>query len=114
MKALIQATPAYALSVEINTTTHEHQFKLVSYVPTARRPEKQTKFSGLFSSDELRVLGDLIQRTLDGAEGSPTTQQATDSPTVPESSSEEMTVLTPEMSEAYKRPSEVLKQQREN
>ena len=114
MKALIQATPAYALSVEINTTTHGHQFKLVSYVPTARRPEEQTKFSGLFSSDELRVLGDLIQRALDGAEGRPTAPQATDSLTAPESSSEEMTVVTPESMEAYKRLSEVLKQRMGN
>jgi len=87
MKALIQATPAYALSVEINTTTHGHQFKLVGYVPTARRPEEQTKFSGLFSSDDLRVLGDLIQRTLGAAAGSSTPHQTTDSPTVHETHS---------------------------
>lgn len=35
-----------------------------SFVPTARRPEHQVKFSGTFTVEELRLLRDAIDRGL--------------------------------------------------
>ena len=41
MRSLIQATPAYELSIDITTSAHGHSLRLISFVPTARRPEDQ-------------------------------------------------------------------------
>ena len=64
MRSLIQATPAYELSVDINTTALGHSLKLISFVPTARRPEDQVKFQGFFSTAELKVLRDSLNKIL--------------------------------------------------
>ncbi len=64
MRKLIQATPAYELSSDINPTAHGYSLKLVSFVPTARRPEEQVQFQGLFSASELEALRDLITLAL--------------------------------------------------
>lgn len=64
MRLLIQATPAYELSVDITTTTHGHSLRLISFVPTARRPEDQVKFQGVFNTAELNLLRDALNQSL--------------------------------------------------
>jgi hypothetical protein len=65
MRSLIQATPAYELSVDIASTAYGHSLRLISFVPTARRPEEHVKFQGLFSSAELQSLRDTINQALE-------------------------------------------------
>ena len=64
MRSLIQATPAYELSVDITTSAHGHSLRLISYVPTARRPGDQVKFQGVFSTAELKSLRDALNQAL--------------------------------------------------
>ena len=64
MRSLIQATPAYDLSVDIATSAHGHSLRLISFVPTARRPEDQVKFQGVFSTAELKSLRDALNQAL--------------------------------------------------
>jgi hypothetical protein len=64
MRSLIQATPAYELSIDINTSAHGHSLRLISFVPTARRPEDQVKFQGVFSTAELKSLRDALNQAL--------------------------------------------------
>lgn len=56
MRTAIQDTPAYQLSVDIASTPFGLSLRLISYVPTARRPEEQVRFQGNFTDDELRAL----------------------------------------------------------
>ena len=56
--------PAYELRAEIRHTSYGHHVRLLSFVPSARRPEEQVKFQGLFSTDQLRALRDLIDREI--------------------------------------------------
>jgi len=65
MRSLVQATPAYELSVDIASTAHGHSLRFISFVPTARRPEDQVKFQGLFSTAELQSLRDTINQALE-------------------------------------------------
>ena len=64
MRSLIQATPAYELSVDIASTAYGHSLRFISFVPTARRPEEHVKFQGLFSSAELESLRGTINQAL--------------------------------------------------
>ena len=64
MRSPIQSTPAYVLSVDISTTAHGHSLKLISFVPTARHPEDQIKFQGVFSTAELKALSDALNQAL--------------------------------------------------
>lgn len=64
MRSLIQAAPAYELSVDIATSAHGHSLRLISFVPTARRPEDQVKFQGVFSTAELKALRDALNQAL--------------------------------------------------
>lgn len=64
MRSLIQNTPAYELSVDIATSAHGHSLRLISFVPTARRPEDQVKFQGVFSTAELKSLRDALNQAL--------------------------------------------------
>lgn len=64
MRSTVQATPAYELSIDITTSVHGHSLKLISFVPTARRPEDQVKFQGLFSTAELKLLGEAFNQAL--------------------------------------------------
>jgi hypothetical protein len=64
MRSLIQATSAYELSVDIASTAYGHSLRLISFVPTARRPEEQVKFQGMFSSAELQTLRNTINQAL--------------------------------------------------
>ncbi len=65
MRSLIQATPAYELSIDITTSAHGHSLRLISFVPTARRPEDQVKFQGVFSTAELKSLHGALNQVLE-------------------------------------------------
>lgn len=60
LQATLLFGPAYELRAEIRHTAYGHHIRLLSFVPSARRPEEQVKFEGLFSTDQLRALRDLI------------------------------------------------------
>ena len=60
IQATLLSGPAYELRAEIRHTVYGHHVRLLSFVPSARRPEEQVKFEGLFSTDQLRGLRDLI------------------------------------------------------
>jgi len=64
MRSLIQATPAYELSLDITPTAYGHNLRLLSFVPTARRPEDHVQFQAVFSTDELTALRDSINQVL--------------------------------------------------
>lgn len=64
MRSLVQATAAYELSVDVATSAHGHSLRLISFVPSARRPEEQVKFRGLFSTAELTLLRDAVNQVL--------------------------------------------------
>jgi hypothetical protein len=66
VRSLLQATPAYKLSVDIASTAYGHSIRLISFVPTARRPEDQVKFQGIFNTAELRALRDALNQALGG------------------------------------------------
>ncbi len=66
MRSRIQATSAYELSVDIATSAHGHSIRLISFVPTARRPEDQVKFQGIFNTAELTALRDALNQALGG------------------------------------------------
>lgn len=65
MQATIQSSPAFELLADLTRTEHGHSLKLISFVPSARRPEQQVKFQGLFTDAELRTLRDLIDQSLE-------------------------------------------------
>ncbi|MBK7615643.1 MAG: hypothetical protein IPJ08_14640 [Burkholderiales bacterium] len=64
MQTTIQASQTWQLAAEVTVTPYGHHLLITSLVPTARRPEQQVRFSGLFSTDELRALRDVIDREL--------------------------------------------------
>ena len=74
MRALIQSTPAYELSADITPTAHGHNFRLISFVPTARRPEEQVRFQATCSQAELVALRDLINEALETCSHSSTSE----------------------------------------
>lgn len=55
---------AYELRAEILDTPYGHHVRFSSFVPSARRPEEQVKFQGLFSTAQLRALRDMINREI--------------------------------------------------
>lgn len=65
MRSLIQSTPAYQLSLEVSPTTYGYNFRLLSFVPTARRPDDHVQFQGLFSVEELTRLRNIIDQALE-------------------------------------------------
>jgi hypothetical protein len=64
MRSLIQATSAYELSIDLTTTTLGHSLRLISFVPTARRPEEQVKFQGVFTTAEIEALRNALNQLL--------------------------------------------------
>jgi hypothetical protein len=64
MRSLIQATPAYELSIDLTTTPLGHSVRLISFVPTARRPEEQVKFQGVFTTAEIEALRNALNQVL--------------------------------------------------
>jgi hypothetical protein len=61
---VFQETPTWQLAAHVAPTAYGHHLIISSFVPTARRPEHQVKFSGTFSADELRALRDTISAAL--------------------------------------------------
>lgn len=61
---IIQSNPSWQLAAHVAPTPYGHHLIISSFVPTARRPEHQVKFSGTFSTDELRALRDTIGAAL--------------------------------------------------
>ena len=64
VQAKLLSGPAYELRAEIRHTPYGHHVRFLSFVPSARRPEEQVKFQGLFSADQLRALRDLIDQEI--------------------------------------------------
>jgi hypothetical protein len=64
MRSLIQSTRAYELSIDLTTTPLGHSLRLISFVPTARRPEEQVKFQGVFTTAEIKALRDALNQAL--------------------------------------------------
>lgn len=62
--AAFQTNPAWQLTAQVKPTPYGHHLLISSFVPTARRPEHQVKFSGIFSTAELAVLRDVIDQAL--------------------------------------------------
>lgn len=54
MKATIIDTPAHRLDVSLERGAHGTSFKLITFVPHARRPEEQVKFQATLSDTELK------------------------------------------------------------
>ena len=77
MRALIQSTPAYELSADITPTAYGHNFRLISFVPTARQPGEHVKFQTTCSQAELVVLRDLINQALETYSHSSTSEPLT-------------------------------------
>lgn len=69
MRSLIQDTPAYQLSIDITPTPLGHSLRLISFVPTARRPEEQVKFQGNLAVHELQALHAAVEQALAGSTG---------------------------------------------
>ena len=63
---VIQSNPSWQLAASINSTPFGHHLILSSFVATARRPEHQVKFSGIFSTSELRKLQETVRAALEG------------------------------------------------
>ncbi|TNF62348.1 MAG: hypothetical protein EP306_03635 [Burkholderiales bacterium] len=63
----LQQSPGWQLDARIGQTPYGHHLVISSFVPTARRPEHQVKFSGTFSTEELRRLRDVIDQVLEAA-----------------------------------------------
>ena len=64
VQANLLSGPAYELRAEVRQTPYGHHVRFLSFVPSARRPEEQVKFQGLFSTDQLRALRDLIDQEI--------------------------------------------------
>jgi len=63
---VIQSNPSWQLAASVQSTPHGHHLIISSLVPTARRPEHQVKFSGTFSTSELRKLQATVSAALEG------------------------------------------------
>jgi len=58
-------------------TAHGHNFRLISFVPTARHPEEHVKFQTTCSQAELLALRDLINEALETSSHSSTSEPLT-------------------------------------
>ena len=61
---VFQKTQTWQLAAQVVPTPYGHHLIISSFVPTARRPEHQVKFSGTFSTAELQALRDTIDHAL--------------------------------------------------
>ena len=64
MRSIVQASAAYELSADITPTPYGHHLRIISRIPTARRPQDQVQFQGLFSRQDLLALRDCIEGAL--------------------------------------------------
>ncbi len=63
--ATIQSSPSWQLKAIVKPIQgDQHHLLISSYVPIARRPEEQVRFTGIFTSDELQRLRDVIDQAL--------------------------------------------------
>lgn len=60
----LHASPAYELTARLDSTPYGHHLQLLSFVPTARRPEPQVKYQVLLSREQLIALRSLIDAQL--------------------------------------------------
>ena len=65
MRSIVQASAAYELSADIAPTPYGHHVRIISRIPTARRPQDHVQFQGLFSRRDLLALRDCIERALE-------------------------------------------------
>lgn len=56
MKRTIQRTEAWSLDAELQVTDHGNVVRFISFVPHARRPERQVKFQLILTDEELKRL----------------------------------------------------------
>ncbi len=62
---VFQSSPVWQVAAQVTPVPYGgHHLIISSYVPTARRPEHQVKFSGTFTVSELHELRDTIDRAL--------------------------------------------------
>lgn len=64
VETVIQQGPAYELSVAITTGSYGYHLEFFSFVPTARRPEKQVRLRATLTRAELRALHQVISNAL--------------------------------------------------
>ena len=65
MRSIVQCTDAFELSASI--TNHEpygFNFRLISLIPSANRPEEHTRFQGQFSQRELIALRNFLDQAI--------------------------------------------------
>lgn len=67
MRSILQASPAYELSVELRATPHGHHLRFISFVPTARRPEEQVRFETMLDSAALQKLRSALDAAMSEA-----------------------------------------------
>ena len=61
----IQSNACWQIDASVNPIgTNQHHLLITSFVPTARRPEHQVRFSGTFTLEELRRLREVLDRAL--------------------------------------------------
>jgi hypothetical protein len=65
--AVIHSSPAYRLSVQLTPHRGGTTLKFISFVPTARRPEEQTKFQVTLTDQELAIFALELQKVLPNA-----------------------------------------------
>jgi hypothetical protein len=64
--ATVQSNPSWQLKAVVKPIQgDQHHLLISSYVPIAHRPEEQVRFTGIFTSDELRRLRDVINQALE-------------------------------------------------
>ena len=65
MRSIVQCTDAFKLSASV--TNHEpygFNFQLISFIPSANRPEEHIKFRGQFSQKELIALKNFLDQAI--------------------------------------------------
>jgi len=68
MQTAIQSSTTWQFDASITHTPYGYHVLITRFLPTARRPEHQVKFSGTFSSNELRTLRCIIDQALEASE----------------------------------------------
>ena len=64
LRYIVQAGTAYELSADIAPTPYGHHLRIITRIPTARKPRDHVQFQGLFSHQDLLVLRDCIEDAL--------------------------------------------------
>jgi hypothetical protein len=65
MRSIVQCTDAFELSASVtNHKPYGFNFRLISFIPSANRPEEHTKFQGQFSQKELIALRNFLDQAI--------------------------------------------------